>query len=429
MTTSYPHYLQASGWNALLPPRQAKQSLVNDLEVDVAIVGAGYTGLAAAKRWRELAPDDEIAVIDASEAGEGTPGRNSGFLLEIALANDARSAQMQRMTRCNQLIAQAMSTIVREVEGAAIDTGLQRSGVYRCAAGPVGARTLAQYRGFLQAAGLPFEELDRKAMQQSLGSSFYQQGIYSPHCYLAQPAALIRALAEKLPADIPLYENTPATRLRKSGDRWLVETPGATLGAKKVILANNAFSKHLGVGKSRLVTIYTYAAFTRPIDNKPGDSLGSDPSWGVLPTHRLGSTLRKMPDGRMMVRSFYGYEKETPTALVSKQLRRNLCRRFPQLQAEELEKVWGGAISFTLGGGSLWGEVKPGLFVSSGCNGGGVVKGTLFGAALAELANDQQVPDIPALFGHANWMPPDPIRAMGFHLTSAVERFRGRAEI
>ena len=429
MTTSYPHYLQASGWNALLPTRQAKQSLANDLEVDVAIIGAGYTGLAAAKRWRELAPDDEIAVIDASEAGEGTPGRHSGFLLEIALANDARPAQMQRMTQCNQLLAQAMNRIVGEVEDAAVDTALQRSGVYRAAAGPVGARALAQYRAFLQAAGLPFEELDRKTMQHKLGSSFYQQGIYSPHCYLAQPAALVRALVQKLPGDIALYENTPATSLRKSGGRWLIETPGATLSAKKVILANNAFSKHLGVGKSRLVTIYTYAGLTRPIDKELSDSLGSDPSWGVLPTHRLGSTLRKMPDGRMMVRSFYGYEKETPTALVNKQLRKNLCRRFPQLDAEELEKVWGGAISFTLGGGSLWGEVKPGLFVSSGCNGGGVVKGTLFGACLAELANGKDAPDIPALFGHANWMPPDPIRSIGFHLTSAVERFRGRAEI
>jgi len=429
LTKSYPHYLQVSGWNALLPPRQAKQSLVTDLEVDVAIIGAGYTGLAAAKRWRELAPDDEIAVIDASEIGEGTPGRHSGFLLEIALANDARPAQMQRMTRCNELLAQAMSTIVRDVEDAAIDTGLQRSGVYRAAAGPAGARALAQYRVFLQAAGLPFEELDRKAMQQNLGSSFYKEGIYSPHCYLVQPAALIRALAQKLPADIQLYENTPATRLRKSGGRWLIETPGATLRAKNVILANNAFSKHLGVGKSRLVTIYTYAGLTRPIDKELGDSLGSDSSWGILPTHRLGSTLRKMPDGRMLVRSFYGYEKETPTALVSKQLKKNLCTRFPQLKAQELDKVWGGAIGFTLGGGSLWGEVKPGLFVSSGCNGGGVVKGTLFGACLAELANGKQGADIPALFGHANWMPPDPLRSIGFHLTSALERFRGRAEI
>lgn len=413
----------------MLPPRQAKQPLVNDLEVDVAIIGAGYTGLAAAKRWRELAPADEIAIIDASEAGEGTPGRHSGFLLEIALANDARPAQMQRMTRCNELIAEAMSRIAGEVEGAAIDPGLQRSGVYRCAAGPEGARTLAQYRAFLQAAGLPFEELDRKAMQQNLGSSFYKQGIYSPHCYLVQPAALIRALTQKLPADIHLYENTPAIRLRKSGSRWLIETPSATLSSKKVILANNAFSKHLGVGKSRLVTIYTYAGLTRPIDNEPGDVLGSDPSWGILPTHRLGSTLRKMPDGRMMVRSFYSYEKETQTALVNKQLKKNLCERFPQLKAEQLDKVWGGAIGFTLGGGALWGEVKSGLYVSSGCNGGGVVKGTLFGTCLAELANGKQAPDIPALFGHANWMPPDPVRSVGFHLTSVVERFRGRAEI
>ena len=93
---SYPHYQHRSGWNALLPPRTNTQLLSTQLNVDVAVIGAGYTGIAAAKRWQELAPDDAIAIIDASVVGEGTPGRNSGFLLEIALANDARKGERQR---------------------------------------------------------------------------------------------------------------------------------------------------------------------------------------------------------------------------------------------------------------------------------------------------------------------------------------------
>ena len=96
--TSFPQYSQASGWNKLLPARRPNPSLDVDYNCELTIVGAGYTGISAAKRWRQLAPDDEIVIIDSSEIGEGNPGRNSGFVLEIALANDADPAQMKRMS-------------------------------------------------------------------------------------------------------------------------------------------------------------------------------------------------------------------------------------------------------------------------------------------------------------------------------------------
>lgn len=425
---SYPLYRHRSGWNALLPPRRNTRSLSTRLNVDVAIIGAGYTGIAAAKRWRELAPDDEIVIIDATVVGEGTPGRNSGFLLEIALANDARPGQMQRMMKCNGLIGVTMEKIVTAVKASDIDCTLRRTGTYRAAAGRPGRKALEQYRSFLHAAGLPYEQLDRADLQRRLGTSFYRQGLYSPHCYLVQPAALIQALVQQLSQNIQLYENTPAIALTRTANRWLIETPDGTIHARNVVLTNNGFSKMLGVGKSRLVTIYTYAAITQVLDQGMLDSLGSEKNWGLLPSHRLGSTLRRTEDGRLMIRSRYGYETESSNRLVAIELMRSLQQRFPQLGESEFEHVWGGAIGFTFNGGPIWGEVQPGLFVSAGCNGGGVVKGTLFGELLADLANKRKVPDVTGLFGSASWMPPEPFRAVGFQLISALERYRGRAE-
>lgn len=426
---TFPQYRQLSGWNALLPPRADIRVLRKEIDVDVAIVGAGYTGIAAAKRWHEIAPADEIAIIDSSVLGEGSPGRNSGFLLEIALANDAQPKQIQRMQQCNQLIAGAMNKIRLAVEESDIDCQLEHTGTYRAAAGSVGAKALEQYRAFLQAADLPFENLDRNSLQQRLGTSHYQDGLYSPHCYLAQPAALIKALSQQLADEIQLYENTPATQIQKVNDHWLIETPEGEIKAKKIILANNAFSKMLGVGKSRMVAIYTYAGLTPPLDNEALDLFGSDKSWGLLPTHRLGSTLRKTADGRLMIRSQYDYEKEIQTELVSKELKKKLLTRYPKAGELEFEHVWGGAVGFTLNGGAIWGEIKPGLFASSGCNGGGVVKGTLFGELLADLANGKSVPDVSSLFGKASWMPGEPFREIGFRVISALEKYRGRAEL
>jgi glycine/D-amino acid oxidase-like deaminating enzyme len=426
---THPNYQYRSGWNAMLPSRVIEPALSADMSVDTAIIGAGYTGISAAKRMHELAPSDEIAIIDSSQIGEGNPGRNSGFLLEIALANDADPSQLDRMRQCNKLIAASLGKIVKAVESSSIDCQLKRMGTYRGAAGKQGLKSLHQYAAFLEAAQLPYQDLNRSEMEQNLGTQFYQRGLYSPHCYLAQPAALIRCLADELPNKVHLFENTPAISLKQSGGRWLIKTANGEISAKKVILANNAFAKSLGIGKSQLVAMYTYAGITPVLDPAILQTLGSDTSWGLLPSHRLGSTLRKTEDGRLLVRCLYAYEKEVNSALVLRELSRNLVRRFPQLVNIELEHIWGGAVGFTMNGGAVFGEVKPGLFVSAGCNGGGVVKGSLFGELLADLANGQPVPDISALFGKASWMPPEPIRSLGFKLISGLERFRGQAEI
>ena len=69
------------------------------------------------------------------------------------------------------------------------------------------------------------------------------------------------------------------------------------------------------------------------------------------------------------------------------------------------------------------------MFISAGCNGGGIVKGTLFGKLLADLANKKKTPDINKLFGKARWMPPEPIRKIGFKMISMIERNKAKAEI
>jgi glycine/D-amino acid oxidase-like deaminating enzyme len=196
-----------------------------------------------------------------------------------------------------------------------------------------------------------------------------------------------------------------------------------------VILANNAFCKGLGTAASRVVAMYTYAALTPRLPDAMLATLGTDASWGVLPAHRLGSTLRRTGDGRLLIRSFYGYEREADNQRIAKDLADNLLRRFPQLGKVEFEHVWSGATGFTFNGAPIWGEASPGLFVSAGCNGGGVVKGTLFGRVLVDLMFGLPVPEMQQLFGQASWMPPEPLRRIGFHAIAALERRRGLAEV
>jgi glycine/D-amino acid oxidase-like deaminating enzyme len=427
--SSYPEYHRPCGWNALLPARSANAALASDTHCHVAIIGAGYTGLAAARRCAELEPAATIAVLDSSEIGEGNPGRNSGFMLEIALANDAEPGQLERMTACNRLIGIAMAGLRNLTEKHDIPCDLVRAGTYRAAAGASGVAALQKYRDFLEAAKLPYEALDRRQLQERLGTELYREGLYSPHCYLVQPAALVRGLADSLPPSITLYENSPVVSIERSKGKWTIRTPVAAIRAPRVIMANNAFCKQLGIARSRIVAMFTSAALTEPLPRELVDVLGSDPNWGLLPAHRLGSTLRRTADGRLLIRSLYGYEREMDSGQVEAKLRAALQRRFPRLADVTFASLWSGATGFTLNGAPVWGEYEPGLFVSTGCNGGGVVRGTLFGKLLADLAFGRETPDVPALFGKASWMPPEPLRRLGFRILSGIESYKGRAEV
>jgi glycine/D-amino acid oxidase-like deaminating enzyme len=432
VSATYPRYREPCGWQQLLAARTAEPALCGDVNAEVAIVGAGYTGLAAARAWAEARPDDRVAVLDAGTVGDGSPGRNSGFMLEIALADDADPHAVDRMERCNALIGTAMTELRSLVNDHGIRCQLERTGTYRGAATAAGRRALGHYRAFLEAAGLPFEEFDRDALETRLGTRYYGYGLYSPDCSLVQPAALIRGLADHRPDSVCLYENSPALDLQRDGGRWRLRTPDGALTAPTVILANNAFARELAGGlRPRLVVMYTYAALTAPLPEATLATLGGDGAWGILPAHRLGSTLRRTRDGRFMVRSFYGYEHEGDNAAVAARLAGSLARRFPGLPldpAAPFEHVWGGATGVTYNGAPVWGRVADGLFVSAGCNGGGVVKGTLFGRLLAEHALGRPGEDPRPLFGVASWMPPEPIRRVGFAAVSAWERRTAGAE-
>jgi glycine/D-amino acid oxidase-like deaminating enzyme len=420
-------YRTASGWNALLPPRPWR-GLSGNTRCDLAVIGAGYTGIAAARRWAARRPDDRILVLDALPLGECNPGRNSGFLLEVSLAEDADPSAIARMRSANALIRATMEEIAALVEASGIDCALSRRGTYRAAAGPSGRAALGRYRAFLDGAGLPYAVLDREALAGRIGTRFYEEGLYSPDCYLAQPAALIRALAGTLPGSVTLCEQSPVTQLVMDGNGWRITAGGHEVRTPQVILANNAFAKLIAPAASRVAAIYTYAALTEPLGDADLARLGSDRQWGLLPAHRLGSTLRLTADGRLLVRSAHGYEAEASPAGIEAQLRDRLSRRFPQISLPPFAGTWGGATGYTLGGGPLWGRLGDGLWVSAGCNGGGVVKGTLFGAALAELATGGAPPDIGGLFGAARWLPPEPFRRLGYLVAERWQARQGAAE-
>jgi glycine/D-amino acid oxidase-like deaminating enzyme len=429
MTASpLPDYRDPCGWNALLPARTPNLAASGAIRAKYAVVGAGFTGLAAARRLAELDPGAEIVVLEGTTIGEGSSGRNSGFAAKFdvkAGLSTAEAARAQALNRFSSEGFEALETATRE---GGFDCDLHRSGRILAAATEAGETKAREALAGAQAHGVESEWLDREGLKRWIGSGYYRAAARTAEGYLLQPAALVRGLADSLPANVTLFENSPVTEIEGESPHVL-RTPQAQISADHVILAVNAAIKHFGFWRDRLVVIYTYAALTEEMGDAELASLGA-PNWGVLPAHRLGSTLRRVGARRLMVRSLYAYERTLDSADVRVALTDRLRRRFPQLGHVSIEYIWGGTTALTMNGSPRWGRIGKGLYGSAGCNGSGIVKGTTLGRRLAEMivTGDPQEA-LRAAYGTADWIAPEPFRTIGFRTISAWERRKAGAEM
>ncbi len=423
-----PHHPDPCGWNALLPPRTPNAPASGKITAKYAVVGAGYTGLAAARRLAELDPTADIVVLEGTTVGEGASGRNSGFASPRDLPASAAPADLQKAIALNRSGEEGFDWLLAIMAEHNITCDLELTGRIKGAATDAGAQIVRSLRDAVAQLELPHEFLDTDQMQQRIGTRYYKCGLYTHEGYLLQPAALIRGLADSLPSNVRLHENSPVLSLRKQG-KWHLKTPTAHIDADYVVIAANAAIKEFGFLRSRLVTIYTYAAITQALPPHEIAQLGSMANWGLLAAHRLGTTVRRVGPDRLMVRSLYAYERGLSSEHVNDALLSCFHRRYPALWHIGLDYIWGGTTALTMNGAPWWGHLGDGLYASAGCNGAGIVKGTVLGKRLAELiAGICKPDDIHATYGTANWVAPEPFRTIGFNVISAIERRKAGRE-
>ncbi|MFC4625951.1 NAD(P)/FAD-dependent oxidoreductase [Daeguia caeni] len=426
---TYPHYTHQCGWNAMLPARQPRPALNQDISVDYAVIGAGYTGLAIARRLRELAPDATIAVLEATTVGEGSSARNSGFTGADVLPRNASIEMADKARIQSGFFTEAFEWLMQIIRDNKIDCDMQQVGSIRAAATERGEASLRNVAEVARVNQIAHTVLSREDIHRRIGSAYYRFGLFMSDTWLLQPAALIRGLADALPKDIALYENTPVLKLCKR-DGWVLETANGVVKCRNVAFATNAFIRKFGYLKSRMATIYTYAAITGEIPDDRLGELGESPAWGLLPSHRLGTTLRRIGRNRLMVRSLYAHEAELDAKEAHAKLKDRFERRWPNLRGVQFEYMWAGTTAFTMNGSPWWGRVEDGLYASGGCNGSGITKGTMLGRHLAELMLGKgDHARMTSAMGTANWIAPEPFRTIGFNIISTIESRKAGLEM
>ena len=428
MAPRLPAYRSTCGWNAILPPREPRTAPPPGATFDSVVIGAGYTGLAAARRLAELRPEEAVLVLDAGTVGENPSGRNAGFIVSVphnlpgAAATGGRPAQFDAY-------AAGMEHLEALVRGLGIDCGWNPADKLYAAATPGGEAALARIMASYRRWGVGFVTMDAAALRRRTGTGYYRSGFASGGNVYVQPAALVRGLADTLPANAWLMEENPVLALEGDGP-FRLRTARGTFRARRVLLANNGFAKSLGFLGSRLITIHTYAGLTPVLPAAELARLGEGGEWGVLPASRLGTTLRRTADGRVLVRSAYSYEREGSLETMGAMLSRLYRARWPGLASHAFEHVWSGATALTRNGAAFLGALRPGLFAAAGCNGSGILKGSVNGRLLAELALDRRSAELEATLAMTgpSWMPPEPLRGLAALSAIRYQSFRAGAE-
>lgn len=381
------------GWVNILP-RYEPSKLAGDTTADWVVVGAGFTGLAAARQMADHFPDDKVLLVDAQCVADGASGRNSGFLIDLPhdLGASDYIGDLDVAAKNLELNRAAIHYLREIVESSGIVCDWRECGKVQAAVNTNGVKVLNAYRSGLERLGAELRMLDASEMKDKLGTGYYCQGLYTPGTVLAQPAALSRGLAHSLPGNVQLCELSPVTHV-EYGSQIRLHTPSGEIETKNLLLTNNSFAKEFGFFSDSLIPVFTYAGMTRRLTDAEQTELGGDPCWGVIPADPFGSTVRRTPDHRIVVRNSFTYNPDghsSPSSLqhARKHLEKSFNARFPMLPDVEIEHVWGGAMCMSRNHAPYFGKLRDNVY-GAGChNGLGVTKGTITGKLLADyLAN------------------------------------------
>jgi glycine/D-amino acid oxidase-like deaminating enzyme len=437
---TYSFWLETCGDD--LTPRP---SLAGPTTVDVAIVGAGYSGLWTAYYLLRRDPSLQIVILEREIAGFGASGRNGGWCSSgFPLSLDVLAARFGvEAARATQLaLYEAVDEIGRVCQQEGIDAHFRKGGILRIARGPQQLPALKQSYATYQQLGLGdhYYLLDAHQTAARISVTKACGALFSPEGAVIHPGRLVRGLARVVErAGATIYEQTAVTAVQAGAVPTLHTTRGE-VRAKTVVLAGEAYLTQLKPLHRQLIPIYSLIVLTAPLSAAQWAAIGWQGHECVSSMRYTVDYLSRTLDGRILFGSrgapyHFGsriddaYDRHAPTHQRIKQLVREW---FPQLAEVEFTHSWGGPVGMPRDWmPTVCYDRGRGLATARGYTGQGVATSNLAGRILADLILGIASPltSLP-LVGHRspNWEP-EPLRWLGVrYLQWAYQRIDQKAE-
>ncbi|HET8785508.1 MAG TPA: FAD-binding oxidoreductase [Candidatus Limnocylindrales bacterium] len=420
------------------------------LTADIAIIGAGFTGLWTAVALTDTDPSLRVVVLEAATVGYGASGRNGGFCeasLTHGLANGIRHFpdELEILEREGVDNLHGLIAFSREH---GIDCDLEETGVISVADQPFQGDEFKAWVDEAAEYGEQVEFMDREAVRAEVHSPLWHAGLYRPpgRDVLLDPAKLCRGIARVAHGrGVPIHEGTAVRRLERRAGRVVVTTANdATVTAAHVVVATSAYSGWLGRLASTFVPVYDYAIVSEPLSPAQRDAIGWQRRQGLADANNQFHYFRLTADDRIL---WGGYDaihhrgsrvgpELDQRAVTFARLEAQFFRTFPQLEGLRFPYRWGGAIDTTsrftvtfgrlFGGRVVYALGYTGLGVAASRWAGGVVRDMILrpdeDRLRLRLVNSPPIP-----------FPPEPLRSLAVdvvrHELDRADRDAGRRGI
>ncbi|MBN8956485.1 MAG: FAD-binding oxidoreductase [Rhizobiales bacterium] len=390
--------LPRSLWRETADPAPDVEELDGSVSADVAIIGAGYTGLSAALRAieRGLRP----VIVEAKEIGFGASGRNGGVVstkFRASLSDMAKHRGIETARRMNRLGHDAMDCVEHYVESCGIATaGFAKTGNLRCAHNALALQRLVDEARTAQDTfgDDSLTILGREETAAETGSTDFVGGVLNAHAGVIHPLNYARGLAKAVRSrGGRIFERSPVLSMKKEGDTIELIGPHGTVKAKRLVIATNGYSdatSATSMVRTAVIPFRSAMVATEPLPKETFDTL--------IPRGRSYSETRRMMrwfrriDDRLLFGGRGAFGK-TDSASAFDALERAMKRIFPQLATKAVTHRWSGLVAMTLDSLPQIGRLDARTAYSVGYNGTGIAMASLLGRYALDLVMGDE-PDL-----------------------------------
>lgn len=356
-------------------------------KADIAVIGAGYTGLSAALHLAERGCS--VLVLDANEPGWGASGRNNGQVV-AALKHEPHEIEerfgKERGGELIRVVGQGPDLVFGLIERYGMQADARRSGIITAAHSAASLSDLERRVDVWVGRGAPLQMLPRAELEAKSGTAFYAGGCIDPRGGSINPLGYARGLARAvIERGGGIRRDALVRGIARKGSRWSLQLDRGTVEAETVIVATNAYTGDFWPGlKKTFLPARTPQVVSRP--------LGANQRRTILPDGQIMSDTRYLtvgvrmhPDGRLHLGGGGGTAGADRRSLYL-ELPKHGKTLFPHLGDLEWEYRWSGFMAMTPDRYPRLFELAPGVGAALGYSGRGICTATIMGRELARWA-------------------------------------------
>ncbi|MBB2988040.1 NAD(P)/FAD-dependent oxidoreductase [Terracoccus luteus] len=420
-----------------------RRALPGDVEADVAVVGAGYTGLWTALHLARTDPSLRVVVLEKEFAGFGASGRNGGWcsaLFPTSLHRLAREGGREGAVRLQRVLHRTVPDVGRIAAEEGIDCHFDQGGYLSVARNA--AQLQREHADVEEYRSWGFGEADHRLLDpgevtETTGIAGALGGVYTPHCAAIHPARLVRGLARAVERrGVVVHEGTRATQVASGR----VVTPHGTVRAEHVVLATEGYTPTVPGRRRAVAPVYSLMVATEPLADDVLEQVGLRDRTTFSDKRHLTIYGQRTRDGRLAFGGRgapYHFGSRVQPAFdcddrVHEHLRGILRELFPVLRDTRFTHAWGGNLGVPRDWfPSVRHDRRTGLGFAGGYVGDGVATAALAGRTLAAMITGEDPDDLASLpwanRSSRSWEP-EPLRWLGVNAVTALMTAADRQE-